>query len=125
MRLANCITAAAVLCLWSTPALAKAAPFQLKQTTWTLTDKDGNKVKESIDAKGNYIVTTVAGKHLDHGTALMKGAKACFTSKMNKEGEVCWTTEPVGIGHSMTTISDKGEKQTVTRVKYTPLQMPK
>jgi hypothetical protein len=125
MRLTICITAAAVLCAGSTPVLAKAAPFQLKLTTWTFTDEDGNKVKESIDAKGNYIANTVAGKHLDHGTAVMKGAKACFDSKMDKEGEVCWTTKPVSIGHSMATVSDKGEKLTVTRVKYAPLKMPK
>jgi hypothetical protein len=125
MRLTICITAAAVLCAGSTPVLAKAAPFQLKLTTWTFTDKDGNKVKESIDAKGNYIANTVAGKHLDHGTAVMKGSKACFNSKMDKEGEVCWKTRPVSVGHSMATVSDKGEKLTVTRVKYAPLKMPK
>jgi hypothetical protein len=125
MRLTICITAAAVLCAAPTAALAKTAPFQLKLTTWTFTDKDGNKVKESIDAKGNYIANTIAGKHLDHGTAVMKGGKACFTSKMDKEGEVCWTTKPVSVGHSMATVSDKGEKLTVTRVKYAPLKMPK
>lgn len=123
MRLTICITAAAVLLAGS--AVAKTAPFQLKETTWTFTDKDGNKVKESIDAKGNYIANLVAGKHLDHGTAVMKGSKACFTSKMDKEGEICWTTRPVKVGQSMKTVSDKGEKLTVTRVKYTPLKMPK
>ena len=125
MRLTICMTAAALLCAGSTPLLAKAAPFQLKETSWTFTDKDGNKVKESIDAKGNYIANTVAGKHLDHGTAVMKGAKACFTSKMDKQGQVCWTTKPVKIGQSMASVSDKGEKLTVTRVKYAPLKMPK
>jgi hypothetical protein len=54
----------------------------------------------------------------------MKGSKACFTSAMNKEGEVCWTTRPVSIGHSLVTRSDKGEKLKVTRIKYTPLKMP-
>ena len=125
MRLAICITAAAFLCAGPTPALAKAAPFQLKETTWTYTDHDGTKVKESIDANGNYIANTIAGKHLDHGTAVMKDAKACFTSKMDKKGEVCWTTKPVKVGQSVGTVSDKGEKLTVTRVKYAPLKMPK
>ena len=55
----------------------------------------------------------------------MKDKKACFTSAMNKDGEVCWTTKPVKIGHSMTTTSDKGQKLTVTRVKYVPMSMPK
>jgi hypothetical protein len=56
---------------------------------------------------------------------VMKNRKACFTSAMTKEGEICWTTRPVKIGHSMVTTNDKGEKLTVTRVKYTPLSMPK
>ena len=55
----------------------------------------------------------------------MKAHKACFTSAMTKDGEMCWTTTPVSIGHSMVTKNDKGRKLTVTRVKYTPLSMPK
>ena len=126
MRLTTCLTAAAILCAASTPLAAKTAKpaFQLKGTTWTFTD-DKQKVEESIDADGNYIAQTIGGKHLDHGTAVMKGDKACFTSKMTKEGEICWTTSPVSIGHSMVTTNDKGRKLKVTRVKYTPLEMPK
>ena len=48
-------------------------------------------MQESVDADGKYI--TVSGKeHIDHGTAVMKDGKACFTSAMDKQGEVCWTT---------------------------------
>lgn len=105
---------------------AKAAEFQLNETTWTFVDPD-KKVKaiESIDASGNYIENAVNGKHIDHGTAVMKDGKACFTSAMNKEGEDCWTTQPVKIGHSMNTTSDKGQKLTVKRVAYKPMSMPK
>jgi hypothetical protein len=105
---------------------AKPAAFQLMETSWTFTDKDGTKVKESIDAKGNYIAqNAVDGKHLDHGVSLMKGEKACFTSAMTKDGEVCWTTKPLEIGQSFDTTSDKGEKLTVSRIAYIPLSMPK
>lgn len=103
---------------------AKSATFQLNETTWTFTQK-GTKLKESIDAAGNYIENEASGKHVDHGTAVMKGDKACFTSAMTKEGEVCWTTTPVKVGHSITTTSDKGEKLKVTRVRYAKLSMPK
>ena len=103
---------------------AKTAAFQLFETSWTFTDKDGQAVQESIDAKGNYIASAGA-KHLDHGTAAMKGDKACFTSAMNKDGEECWTTKPLEIGQSFETTSDKGEKLTVTRVAYVPPSMPK
>ena|SRR5438874_8466980 len=126
MRLTICI-AAAVLCAGSTPLIAKAAKhaaFQLNETTWTFVDH-GKKVRESIDASGNYIENTVRGKHVDHGTAVMKDNKACFTSAMTNEGEVCWTTRTVKIGHSFVTRNDKGRKLKVTRVKYTPLSMPK
>ena len=82
-------------------------------------------MKESIDADGNYIENSVAGKHIDHGTAVMKGSKACFTSAMTKEGEMCWTTRPTAVGQSMVTRNDKGRKLRVTRVKYTPMSMPK
>jgi len=129
MRVFISLIAGVALCASSQTAIAKMAPkkaaFQLDNTTWTFTDKDGTKVKESIDAKGNYISNSAAGKHLDHGTAVMKDDKACFTSAMTKDGEVCWTTKPVKIGHSMETTNDKGEKLTVTRVAYSPLHMPK
>lgn len=133
MRLTICLTAALALCAYSSQldAKAKAAPaakpaaFQLNGTTWLFTDKKGTKVRESIDPDGNFIAQTRAGKHLDHGTAVMKEDKACFTSAMTKEGEICWTTSPVKIGHSMHTVSDKGEKLKVTRVAYVKLSMPK
>jgi hypothetical protein len=128
MRITICLTAAAVLCAGAMPAdakkAAKHATFQLNETTWTFVEK-GKKVRESIDADGNYIENSVAGKHIDHGTAVMKDGQACFTSAMTKEGEMCWTTRPVNIGHSMVTTNDKGEKLKVTRVAYKPLSMPK
>jgi hypothetical protein len=104
---------------------AKAAAFQLNGTTWTFTDKKGVKVQESIDDKGNYVATSADGKQLDHGTSVMKGDKACFTSAVDKQGEVCWTTKAVEIGQAMDTMSDKGEKLTVTRVDYVPAAKPK
>jgi hypothetical protein len=126
MRLTICLSAL-VLCASSVQldakTAAKPAAFQLNETSWTYVDH-GKKVRESIDANGNYIENSVSGKHVDHGTAVMKGSKACFTSAMNKEGEICWTTRPVSIGHSFVTRSDKGEKLKVTRIKYTPLKMP-
>jgi len=127
MRPIICLTAAAVLCAGSTPLVAKTAKhaaFQIDNTTWLFTEHR-TKERLSVDADGNYITQSVAGKHLDHGTVAMKDGKVCFTSKMTKEGEICWTTSPVKIGHSMKTVSDKGQKLRVTRVKYTPLSMPK
>jgi hypothetical protein len=106
-------------------AASKAAAFQLKGTAWTFTDKKGTKVQDSIDADGNYIATSADGKQIDHGKSVMKGDKACFTSAVDKEGEVCWTTNAVEIGQSMKTVSDKGEKLTVTRVDYLPMTKPK
>jgi len=102
-------------------AVATPAAFQLNETSWTYSRK-GKKMQESIDASGNYIVNS-GSEHVDHGTAVMKGDKACFTSAMTKEGEDCWTTKPLGIGESMETTSDKGETLNVTRVAYTPMTM--
>src|SRR4249919_433991 len=112
MRLTICLTAALALCACSKPATETAntdtnvamdnsaatdmnaaadanaatpAAFQLNETTWTFTDKKGMKVKESIDATGNYIANSDDGKkHIDHGTSVMKDDKACFTSAMDK-----------------------------------------
>ena len=127
MRLTICLTAL-VLCANSTQVTAKAAPFEIKHTTWTYVDP-GKKVKaiESIDADGNYIENAVSGKHIDHGTGVMKDGKACFTSAMTKQGEVCWSVpkSPTKIGHSIVVTSDKGEKLKVTRVAYTQQKMPK
>lgn len=124
MRAIICLVAGVALFATSQTALAKPT-FQLNKTTWTFTGKDGTKVKESIDGDGKFISQTAAGKHLDHGTAVMKDGKACFTSLMTKDGEICWTTKPVKIGQSMHTVSDKGDKLVVTRVAYKPLEMPK
>src|SRR5690349_19691974 len=66
-------------------ATATPAAFQLNGTTWTFTRK-GDNVKESIDENGNY-VANAGTKHIDHGTSVMKGDKACFTSAMDKSGE--------------------------------------
>jgi hypothetical protein len=104
------------------PAEAIPAGFQLNETTWTFT-RNGDAIQESIDANGNYIANA-GEKHVDHGTSVMKGDKACFTSAMDKEGETCWTTKPTEIGQSMETTSDKGEKLTVTRIAYVPMSMP-
>jgi hypothetical protein len=152
MRLTICLTAALALCACAKQAQTPAnnavteanademnaaeanaaapattpAAFQLNETTWTYIDpKEKVKAQQSIDANGNYIENAVSGKHIDHGTAVMKGDKACFTSAMTKEGEVCWTTKPTAIGQSMDTVSDKGQKLTVTRVAYVPMSMPK
>jgi len=128
MRLTICVAAAFVLSTGTTQAAAKAAPFEIKHTTWTYVDPE-KKVKaiESVDADGNYIENAVSGKHIDHGTGTMKDGKACFTSAMTKEGEVCWTTpkNAMKIGHSFVAVSDKGQKLKVTRVAYTQQKMPK
>ena len=99
---------------------ATAPAFQINQTTWTYVDNK-TKVQESINERGVYVENAVSGKHIDHGAAVMKGDKVCFTSAMNKKGEICWTTKPVKVGESMRTVSDKGEKLTVKRVKYVPV----
>ena len=124
MRLTICITAALVLWAAQQPANAKPAAFQINGTTWTYVDH-GVKARELVDAKGNYIENAVSGKHIDHGTAVMKGSKVCFTSAMNNDGEMCWTTKAIKIGQSMVTTNDKGKKLKVTRVKYVPMSMPK
>jgi hypothetical protein len=109
-----------------TPAAAPAATpaaLQINETSWEYTDnKTGKPIQESIDATGKYI--SVSGKeHIDHGTALIKGDKACFTSAMTKDGEVCWTDPKVAVGQAGETTSDKGEKLTVKRVAYVALTM--
>jgi hypothetical protein len=130
MRVFICFAGAVAFCAMSGQADAKAAPklaaFQLNHTTWTFMDK-GKRVRESIDEDGNYIENTAGGKHLDHGTVVMKDRKACFTSAMTNEGELCWTTprRSLAVGRSFVTRSDKGRKLKVTRVRYTKLSMPK
>lgn len=104
-------------------AAAPAALTTINETTWEYVDPDtGKPIRESIDAGGNYIAVSGA-EHIDHGTAVMKDGKACFTSAMNKEGEVCWSDPMVAIGQSGESTNDKGEKVTVKRVAYVPLTM--
>lgn len=98
-----------------------AALTTLNETTWEFRQK-GKDLQESVDANGKYI--TVSGKeHIDHGTAVMKGGKGCFTSLMDKKGEVCWTDPMIAVGGSGETTSDKGEKLPIKRVAYIPHTM--
>lgn len=99
------------------------ASVTLNGTSWEFT-REGVKYVETIDENGNYIADTADGKHSDHGTMVMKDGKACFTSKMNDEGEECWTVEETQVGQTITTTSDKGETLEVTRIEYRPLSMP-
>jgi hypothetical protein len=102
---------------------APVALASINETTWEYTDPKTKKpMQESVDATGKYI--TVSGKeHIDHGTAVMKGGKACFTSAMDKEGEVCWSDPMINPGQSGETTSDKGEKLPIKRTDYVPLTM--
>lgn len=93
------------------------AAFQINETTWEFT-REGKAQVETVDASGNYVAWS-GNEHVDHGTAVVKGDKVCFTSAMDQEGELCWTTSPVEIGQSFETTSDKGEKLTVKRIAYT------
>ena len=85
----------------------------------------GYEVAQSVDNDGNYITQSSRGKHLDQGTAVMKGDKVCFTSAMDPKRDGCWTAKDLKVGQSAMTTSDKGEKLKVTRIKYAPLSMPK
>lgn len=96
--------------------MAVPAGFQINETSWEFT-REGKATTESVDASGNYVAWSGA-EHIDHGTAVMKDDKACFTSAMDKEGEICWTTSPTEIGQSFETTSDKGEKLTVKRISF-------
>ena len=92
------------------------------ESSWEFT-YDGKPMLESIDASGNYI--TVSGtEHVDHGTAVVKGTKICFTSTMKNEGEDCWQDPKLEVGQTGESVSDKGEKVTLKRVAYKPLSMP-
>ena len=98
-----------------------AALTTINETSWEFNQK-GKDLQESVDATGKYI--TVSGKeHIDHGTAVWKGGKGCFTSAMTKVGEVCWTDPMIAEGGSGVTVSDKGENLPIKRVAYKPLTM--
>lgn len=128
MRLTICLIAAIALVPVASPVGAKtmhkASPIVLNHTTWTYSMK-GKTYRETVDADGHYITQTLGGKHIDHGTAVVKGDMACFTSAMNKDGEVCWKSHDVAVGHSMVVTNAKRGKLTVHRVAYRPLAMPK
>jgi len=102
-------------------ATAAPAAASINETSWEYL-RDGKPMQESIDASGNYI-TTSGAEHIDHGTIVMKDGKACFTSAMTKEGEVCWTDPKLDIDGSGETVSDKGEKLQIKRVAYVPKTM--
>ena len=91
----------------------------INETSWEFT-RDGKPMAESIDAKGNYIVNS-GTEHIDHGTVVMKDGKACFTSAMNSDGDMCWTDPKLEPGASGETVNDKGEKLTLKRIAYLPV----
>ena len=96
--------------------------MSLNETTWTFT-QDGVDILETIDADGNYIANA-GDEHFDHGTYVLVDGMQCFTSAMNDEGQVCWTTPAqIEVGESADITSDQGEELTVTREEYQPLTM--
>lgn len=102
---------------------AGTALASINETSWEFIDPDSKKpVLESIDASGKYIANS-GTEHLDHGTAVMKDGKACFTSAMDNEGEECWSDPKLEVGQTGETVSDKGERLTLKRVAYVPLTM--
>ena len=102
--------------------VAPAETMSLHDTTWTF-EMDGQEITESIDASGDYIANA-GDEHYDHGTYVMVDGKQCFTSAMNDEGQMCWTTPAsVEVGESVDITSDSGEQLTITRVQYEPLTM--
>jgi hypothetical protein len=125
MRVTSYLAAATILCAATALAFeiwASQPKFEIKGTTWAYVDH-GKKVRRSIDGLGNYVENAVKGQHIDHGSAVMKGSKMCFTSAMTDEGETCWTSTPTPIGGSMVSVSDKGEKLELTRTEYVVLPM--
>ena len=101
---------------------APAEVMSLNETSWTFV-MDEKEILESIDADGNYIANA-GDEHFDHGTYELVDGMQCFTSAMNDEGQVCWTTPAqVAIGESMDITSDQGENLTVTSVEYQSLTM--
>ena len=102
--------------------MATPAAFDIKSTSWEYKDPKGKAMQLSVGPDGNY-VTHSGAEHIDHGTAVMKDGKDCFTSAMDKKGELCWTTPPVEVGQSVESTSDKGEKVSVTRVAYVAPKM--
>lgn len=104
-------------------AMTPAALASISHTSWEFTDPKTKKpIQESVDDTGKYIANS-GKEHFDHGTAVMKGGKACFTSAMTKDGEVCWTDPMLAVGQSGETTNDKGEKLTVKRVEYVAMTM--
>jgi PBP1b-binding outer membrane lipoprotein LpoB len=103
--------------------VAPTALASLNETTWEFIDPKTKKpMQESIDASGKYIVNS-GKEHIDHGTAVVKNGKSCFTSAMKKDGEECWTDPALAIDQSGVATSDKGEKLTIRRTEYVPLTM--
>ena len=101
----------------------EAAANDVMGTSWSFTE-DGTSLVETIDADGNYIAETADGEHADHGTAVMKDGKACFTSAMTDEGERCFTVPDHAVGDTITVVEDNGDELEVTRTEYTELSMP-
>jgi hypothetical protein len=101
---------------------APAEAMSLHETTWTFV-QDDKEIMESIDASGNYIANA-GDEHFDHGTYVLVDGKQCFTSAMNDEGQMCWTTPAnIEVGESVDITSDGNEQLTITRADYKPLTM--
>lgn len=119
----NLLIAAAVFALASGNATdsssgagAASTPAWIHETSWEF-EFDGRPMQESVDGRGNYIINS-GSQHIDHGMVAVKDGKACMTSAMNSEGEICWSDPKLEIGASGETVSDKGGKLVVKRVPY-------
>src|SRR5919112_2941250 len=115
------LAACSTLSAEQTKEASVLAAFPINQTSWEYV-QNGKLLQLSVDVGGNYIITS-GTQHVDHGTAMIKNGKFCFTSAMTKEGENCWTNPKLDVDASGETVSDKGEKLRLKRVIYVPRAM--
>ena len=130
MRLMICLTAALALCACSKQPKRRHAADNAAEVTKPLRPRrrlpsdqrdDLDFTDKTQEASRNRstptaITSAVPAEHIDHGTAVMKDGKACFTSAMTRTARSAG--RPRSRSASRETTSDKGEKLTVTRVAY-------
>ncbi|GGD65839.1 hypothetical protein [Croceicoccus mobilis] len=110
------------------PVTETEAPVEvmpLLDTSWSFA-MDGTDYFESIDAEGNYltnVMTDDGEEHFDHGLYEMIDGKHCFTSQMNEDGQMCWTTPAeIATGDTVDAVSDSGDTLAITRQEYRKLE---
>lgn len=95
-----------------TVAAVEAAPGSVTPGSYDVSWEDGTKSLFTLNADGSY-TSTLDGETVEGKSAAIDG-KVCFTASTEGAETECWTNGEVAADGSFSSVSDSGQKVSLT-----------